>query len=361
MGSRSASSTSGSSRRATGARLRPRSRPLRVRPGVRFACVGDGLCCADVHAVGPISPRERAFLRLLDDEVVQWNPVARAHVLATKGDGTCVFLGEGGCAIHARLGPAAKPRGCRRFPIGLTATPDGGRITTEHRCPCRTMGAGRPPLEPSAARPAILDDRDRPRPDLRIAGPIPTTPRSSVPWATWTRREAAILDALAAGGEPGSVLGVAPFPPLRDGSWRQVGHDLLETATDGRTRFHAALAWAGWSLLTPAERDRVGPPPRPWADVFARVADRVAGEPPRDPDAMVQDLVADEIWSLRWAARRSFREASADLVSRAAIARSVADALPGPRRDLAMAEAIAVVELLGESDAWTHALTLVGR
>jgi Fe-S-cluster containining protein len=341
---------------------RPRSTPLLFRPGARFRCAGDGLCCTDVHAVGPLGPKDRRFLRALDPDVVVWNPAAKAHVLETKGDGRCVFLGEAGCAIHASLGEAAKPRGCRRFPIGLTATPDGGRVTTEHRCPCRTLG-DRPPLDPEAARAALQDDRGRLRPDHRVGDRLPTTRRSTVSWSTWRRREEGILDALQAGGRIPEALGADPFPALEVGTWPQLAAELLDLAAGGRTRFHAALAWAGWALAPTEMRRRVTAPPRPWADVFDRAEARTSADTAEAPEVMLRDFLADEVWNLRWAARRPYREAAADLATRAELATRLArtGSRRGRRPDLAMAEALTVVELLGASDLWGSALDRIAR
>ena len=43
-------------------------RPLIVRPGARFACAGDGLCCTDLHALGPLT-REFTYSSLTSPDL----------------------------------------------------------------------------------------------------------------------------------------------------------------------------------------------------------------------------------------------------------------------------------------------------
>src|SRR5260370_891972 len=38
-------------------------RPLLLREGARYACFGDGLCCTDMHALGPLTRSEVVQLR----------------------------------------------------------------------------------------------------------------------------------------------------------------------------------------------------------------------------------------------------------------------------------------------------------
>ena len=125
--------------------------PLLARRGAHYTCFGDGLCCTDLHGLGPLTKKEVKALKLVSPGVIE-PPSEEGFdepMLRTRGDGGCLFLGPDRCYLHAALGAEAKPAGCRRFPLGLTATPDGGRVTTRHRCPCRTLG--RRPLLVGAA------------------------------------------------------------------------------------------------------------------------------------------------------------------------------------------------------------------
>jgi hypothetical protein len=75
---------------------------------------------------------------------------------------------------------------------------------------------------------------------------------------------------------------------------------------------------------------------------------------------MLKDFVLDAIWSLEWAWRGSLARAQAELATRAAVIRAMAQHFEshGARSDRAMAEALAIAEIAGVSDAWS---TVVGR
>ena len=99
-------------------------RPLLPRPGARYTCFGDGLCCTDIHGIGPLTKKEVAQMRRIDRQSAGWNDDHDDYMLNTAADGGCVFLmSDQRCSVHARLGPEAKPEGCRRFPLGVVATP----------------------------------------------------------------------------------------------------------------------------------------------------------------------------------------------------------------------------------------------
>src|SRR5262249_40171210 len=99
-------------------RLTSLVRPLLTRPGPRFACFGDGVCCTDLHLLGPLTRREVLRLRVLSPDVAVHNAQLDAVVLRVTPRGECVFFDQG-CALHRALGPMGKPGGCRRFPFRL--------------------------------------------------------------------------------------------------------------------------------------------------------------------------------------------------------------------------------------------------
>ncbi|MFW6023608.1 MAG: hypothetical protein ACOC9O_02570 [Myxococcota bacterium] len=313
----------------------------------------------DVHGVGPVKPREAEALRLISPEVVTREPTQEIDVLTMGSDGRCLFLTEGGCALHASLGPEAKPHSCRRFPFGLVATPNGGRITTEHRCPCRTLG-DRPAVDEAAAEAALRDGGARLRADYRVGPRIPLAEHRSMPFEQWERHEATLLERLSAGEDPMGVLGGNPFPEVDCASWEQIASEMLDAGIEGmdergyETRFEAALHWFGETVLALV----AGHPPerhdRPWADAFD-------GAEARSPDArtmrdVLADWVADELWALRWAPSWTFRTLQAELGTRLAVADHMARRLVdrGVRPDRAAAEAVTVGELVGTSDWWTE-------
>jgi len=162
----------------------PRHRPLLVRSGARFACTGDGLCCADAHLLGPVSPREaRAIAGARPGSIVRDGGLV---VIRTQQDGTCTFLDRSGrCEIHAH---PLRPRTCHRYPFLLVSTPEGGRIGTDHRCPCRSMGP-RPLLRAADVEGALRDAAGRLSVDRRVDAPIPIEKGRTIPWTAWRELE----------------------------------------------------------------------------------------------------------------------------------------------------------------------------
>jgi len=322
-----------------------------ARPGARYACFGDGLCCTDIHGIGPLTKKEVASMRRIDRGSAGWNDEHEDYMLNTAADGGCVFLmADLRCAVHAEHGAEAKPDGCRRFPLGLVATPTGGRVTTEHRCPCRTMG-DRPPLRPEDAEPSLCDSGKRPVADRRIKR-IPWNAKKELAFAEWEAIEAEVLERLR-GDEPlQDILDAAPFPKLRGSSWKKQAAEFID-ARDG-SQFGVVMAWVGDTIQSLRNGRRPRPPGRPWSGAFDRAEARSAGVETRR--AVFGDWVADEVWSLKWAEDHHFALARAELATRVAVADDIADRLEetGARADRAAAEAIMMVEVVGESDFWTE-------
>jgi hypothetical protein len=326
------------------------ARPLLVRPGARYRCFGDGLCCHDIHGLGALTRKEAADVRRIDRRGARYDEDFEEVMLRTAADGGCHFLlADMRCGIHAEHGPARKPSGCRTFPLGLTATPEGGRVTTEHRCPCRTLGE-RPPITPESAEGSICDASGRPDIDRRVGAVRLEKGRRAVPFARWREVEAGVLERLAAGEAPAAVLEAEPFPRLRTGTWVKEAEELVE-AKDG-SRFGAAIAWFGDTILHLVTGARPRAPQRPWADGFDRAEAR--SPRPREAREVFADWAADVIWGLKWADDRSFALVRAELATRLAIAESVASRLiaGGARPDRAAAEAVMIVEVVGESEYW---------
>jgi Fe-S-cluster containining protein len=325
----------------------PRVRPLLVRAGARFACAGDGLCCADAHLLGPVSaPEARALRAAHPGSIVRDQGLA---VIRTQEDGTCGFLTQAGrCRIHTS---PLKPRTCHRYPFLLTATPEGGRIATDHRCPCRSMGP-RPPLRAEDAEAALRDASGRLAADVRIGARVPLDPGRALTWAAWRERESEMLARLDAGEPPERVLEASPFPALRAGSWRGVGADLADD--EGVRRWERANQWAGDALLALHGASPRARRPRPWADAFDRAEAR--SPEPEDPEAMLADWIADALWSLEWTTRGDLALARADLATRVVIARWIGARLEseGVRADRARAEGISVAEIVALSDTWSE-------
>ena len=337
-----------------------RVRPLIVRPGARYRCFGDGLCCTDLHLLGPLTKREVVRLKTMSEEIVVWNAQLEAPVLRTTDHGGCVFLVESGCALHAAFGARTKPGGCRRFPYRLVATPVGGRVVTEHRCPCRTLG-DRPPIDVVDAQTSLLDEGGRLQADTRVPHRLKRTRKRRMSFHSYAALEAAWIERILGGEDPLVVLESHVLSPLPDISWIDVAHNL-RARIDG-SACGDALAWFGdvlLSLADPSQRARA-PRNRPWAPAF----DRAEARSPQvqSPDAVLADWLVDALWSLDWVLFGSLEAGRCELGTRWVVAREITDRLQrlGVRPDRAAAEAVSIVEIAGASGVWGSVVREIDR
>jgi len=281
----------------------------------------------------------------------------------THREGACTFLDpEMRCRIHTHDGGRTKPRSCHRFPYLLARTPDGLRVGTDHRCPCRTLGE-RAPLDPDKAHAALTDTSGRLSVDRRIEGRMPIGPRRRVGWKRYVAMERALLEQLGAcdASRPvEDVLCAEPFPALEIGSWEQLGVDLGQESRPSRwgeafRLFGRTLAWMHSEREARPSRLQISP--RLWGEAFDRAERRTPFVPERADDEverMYADFVADFVWALEWPFWCDMTQLRVELVTRLAVARTFARALvlQGHRADRAAAEAIAMIEVVGVSPAW---------
>jgi hypothetical protein len=328
-------------------------RPLLARPGARFACAGDGLCCTDIHALGPLGRDEqKAFRLLLPGALIRYtNPTFTA--IRPNDARQCPLLAPTGCALHANSGPLAKPNTCRRFPYGLASTPRGGRVSTNHRCPCRTLGE-RPPLRLDDAERSLGDRAGRLWADVDVGPRVALTASRRVAFSTYEALEADLFARLEASGDPFDALDARPLAPLADTSWAEIGHSL-RAEVDGSAAGEA-FGWFGDALLQLSGVLKPSPRARPWADAFDRAEQRTPA--PEGAHSVFVDWVADEIWGLRWTLHGPFDMARSELVTRYAVGRRIAQTLDarGVRPDRAAAEGVMVAELVGSSSLWADVM-----
>ncbi|WP_437312624.1 YkgJ family cysteine cluster protein [Sorangium sp. So ce385] len=326
---------------------------LIVRPGARFACVGGGLCCSDLHALGPLARRDVVRLRRRAPDALGRHERIDVMALRAGTDGACVFLSGGACSLH---GTADKPLLCRRFPYGAVQTPLGIRVTTAHRCPCRTLG-DRPPVRLDEAVRSLRDGRGRLAPHAAVGDRIPFTRRTSLSLARYVAIEAGWIERLVRGETASAVLGVEETWAERHRAFLCELGGALRTVDTLGTAFDHALAWFGHGLLSLLGAPGA-PPARPWSAHFD-AAERRAPQR-RTAAEVLGDFAADALWDLRWAARSTFERLATDLALRLAVADAVARALGamGLRPDRAAAEAVMIAELAGDSAPWTDALDL---
>jgi len=320
-----------------------------VRPGARYRCFGDGLCCTDIHAVGPIGRTEVRRLTLLAPGSMVRNEALHGMVVAPR-NGACGNLGADGCTLHAEHGSMAKPSVCRRFPYRLVVTPAGRRISTEHRCPCRTMG-DRPALDREDILASLRDQAGRMTADVTVGERVLISPGRRVLFSRYERVEAGLLGRLAAGEDPLEVLAATPFPALGDVSWTDVAHHY-RGKLDG-SACGDALAWFG-DIVLGLESDEGTRKlrQRPWSASFDRAEARTPE--PESPEVILADWIADELWGLEWTEHGSLAHARADLATRLVVARTIRERLQaiGVRPDRAAAEAVLVAEMAGAAPLW---------
>lgn len=328
---------------------RPVARPLLVRPGARFGCLGYGLCCTNIHLIGPLTHAEARELRLRRKHSVVFDKDIEGLCIRVDAAGRCVYLSDRGCEIHLRDGAQAKPVGCRRFPYGLIATPLGGRITTEHRCPCRILG-DRPPLSLEKAESSLLDRAGRLEVDRRVGNRVALVHGQPVSFARYARLEATLLGRLELGERAESVLAAKPLPALGKRSWSEFAAEIFEAREPSAGG--EALAWFGDALLELAAGHKPPKRSRPWADIFAQAG--AAHHARSNVDAIWNDWVADVIWMLRFLPWGPFDVARAELSTRLAVAKLVQKRIRklGIPADQAAAEAVMICELASENDQW---------
>jgi len=328
----------------------PRSRPLLVREGARFDCFGDGLCCTDIHALGPVTRAEKLHLDLLAPGSLVRSKDLQAPVFKTQASGACVLRSERGCELHAVHGAESKPTGCIRFPFNLVATPDGGRITTEHRCPCRTLG-DRPLLTPEAAESSLLDPAGRLSANGRIGPRVRLETGKRAPFHRYAEMESELIAELLRLKDPFAVLRARPFGKLHGDSWADIADRAI--AERDETAYGVALAWFGGAIKKCAGSVRkLDTKQRPWARAYDRAEAR---EGRRSAAEVLSDYLADQLWSLDWAfSVGTFAAGKSELVTLYAIALQITDSLirEGTRPDRAAAEALTVIELSRQSEVW---------
>ena len=325
-----------------------------MRPGARFDCVGDGLCCSDIHAVGALTEDDCEMLSMISEHAIDRHEGEEAAVMMMRTDtGRCVFWSEEGCALHSKLGADLKPTPCIQFPYALTATPVGGRISTQHRCTCRTLGP-LPPVTVESAEPCLLDADGELKAEHAVLDEVAWSPTETLSFAEYEEREAGLLAALIEGNNLKAVLQSEPFPELEGTTWAEVADELLEF--QGPSRAAHASRWFADAIGFLIDRRERTETARPWADAFEKAGRRVVD--PVSPNKVFGDWLADELWSMRWTHNGSLERARKEWATRLAIARRIAGWLDisTPLQDnISAAEAVMIVDVIGTTDPWERA------
>ncbi len=170
-------------------------------------------------------------------------------------------------------------------------------------------------------------------------------------FADYADREAGLIGALLEGSNLMTVLDAHPFPTLSGMSWSEVAGELHDFR--GPTRAAHAARWFADAIAFLVDRRERSEHGRPWADSFEQAGERVVD--PVSPNKVFGDWIADEVWSMRWTRFGSLARARSELATRLAIARRIAGCLDisTPKQDnIAAAEAVMIVDIIGTTDAW---------
>jgi hypothetical protein len=305
-----------------------------------------------------VTQSEVRELRKRDKLAVVYNDELEGYCMRPV-DGRCMFvLPDQRCGIHAKSGHHAKPAGCRRFPYGLIRTPHGGRITTEHRCACRTLG-DRPPVSIEDAESSLRDSRGRLESDYDAPARVALTRKRRVSFDKYLVLETEIIARLNAGERAETVLAAQALPKLQASSWAAIAAEHI-TLTDHSSGSYA-YAWFGDALLHLSDGHLPPSRPRPWHEGFERARRGSTEEP--DPEAIYNDWIADELWMFRWLDWGPFDVARSELVTRLAIARCIQGWMEqqGVHPGQAAAEAVMMCELAAEGSEWPSAVATIVR
>jgi hypothetical protein len=183
-----------------------------------------------------------------------------------------------------------------------------------------------------------------------VPGRVMLDSKTRLSFAEWCNVEAEWLAMWAKHPEPLPSLGVPGFLPLRGRRWADVGEMFQDP--DDESGFEMAKAWIGDAILNLVADEPFEDRPRPWARFFPNIEKRLGR--PVSRKAMLCDWLADEVWSMAFAQHGSFEQGRIDLATRLAIIERLASRFRtlGTRSDLAIAEALIVMDVVTHSPHW---------
>lgn len=217
--------------------------------GARWDCRGCAKCCHH-HELGPVEDEVVAGIEAHGVDRLWPGRAGRpwqrqksgptgTGVFLEKVDGHCVFLqDDGGCAVHAALGAAAKPAFCREYPFAVVEEPRGLAITLREGCGglAESMEDGALLADQAAAVAAL--PRHYPMLQFRPKKVV-LLPGQSVPLKAWSKLEDAVLEDIAENDrQPGAHVAAVrarllaarrqPDPPADPGRAAQATAALLQ-------------------------------------------------------------------------------------------------------------------------------------
>jgi len=221
-----------------------------------------------------------------------------------------------------------------------------------------SIGEGRP-LDEARARACLSSAKTgKITHDVKVDDTVLWRGDKAIDFNAYVAWETNLIEQLdGAGPQPrlSHVLGMdhsLQLPRLRKKSWNDFSKRMLvwvqdEDEEDG---FFSAIRWAALELRD--SPNPWSPPMRPWDWTLRRTAQRVVN--PDSPRRIYGSWLADYIWAMAWTAEGSVYQAKANMTARYALARRIASRLnkTGTRADLAAAEAIMIVDVVGASEPW---------
>ncbi|MCC7534730.1 MAG: YkgJ family cysteine cluster protein [Deltaproteobacteria bacterium] len=336
------------------------ARPVRALPGYTFGCDASGECCGQYPTIlftpSDLVRARSAMPDVLDggfDAVLAFTPErgtsARELMAGPFVDGRCAYQrADGLCGVHAVAGEAAKPAGCRLYPLTFVDDGDSVRVSLVCECPCayrsaRAATPGHSLVAPTIVRRDQLDPAahvDRVA-DVIALGASRTvgsdglpawsiavceTPLASGPRALVALADAVERHALEPAASADALGHVSQDPALVDVVSPRLA--ALGARTERRRREEGA--WRDG-------RDAVGRGLAAVAGGALALGSRALLETALDDDAVPDDVRADERLYVRasafghhWITRRGpLAEVLRDRAARLLVARAIAMGLAG--------------------------------
>lgn len=161
-----------------------------------FSCNNCGNCCTRAWRVKvdpekvPALEKSRTFQGLKSEGFLPLRVIEGETRVGRRESGACGFRQDGGCTIHAELGPFAKPVVCQLYPFSAVNTPDGYYLSLSFSCPTVLENSGAevtshiPGLKRALGESSFFSSQAMSR-DTRV----PLYGRESVDWAEYLSLE----------------------------------------------------------------------------------------------------------------------------------------------------------------------------
>lgn len=178
-----------------------------------YKCTSCGKCCNAQWRIG-VTPEQKeviektqAFQKAVKDGFQPLVVREDKFELNRDSEGHCFFHKNELCAIHAEVGPQAKPAACNLYPFQLVATPDGYFVSLSFSCPAVVAGVGGDSSDHREELQQIVESAPHffP-PDIQAGGDITISEEFQVPWTSYLIWETDLIDSLRHANTPVEAL-----------------------------------------------------------------------------------------------------------------------------------------------------------